>query len=67
MITLIPETKIHALIKEIYLNIELAIPIDGLSSPRDLKLVTEINKAKAVADKLEEAMRIAQPNYEYNT
>ena len=39
-------------------------PKDGLKSPRDLKLVEEINKKAAIMDYLQDAMRVINPDFE---
>ena len=62
MITI--ETKLNNMIEDLYNDIKTMTPTNGFSSPRDLKLVTEINKKSAILDKLQEGMRIIHPYYD---
>lgn len=59
------EQQLYALIKELYKDIENSTPIDGFSSPRDINLVTEVNKKAAILNKLQESMRIMIPYFKY--
>lgn len=58
------EPRLHSLIEYTYNNIVAMTPPDGFSSPRDLALVTEVNKQSAILHKLQEAMRVINPNYD---
>lgn len=58
------EPKLHKLIKEVYEDLKEMHPKDGLHSPRDLKLVNEINTQAAILDHLQDAMRVLNPQYE---
>lgn len=62
MITI--ERKLYILIKDLYQEIKDMHPEDGLSSPRDLKLVTEINQKSAILDNLQNAMRVINPGFD---
>lgn len=59
------EIKLFNLIKETYKEIVDMRPEDGFSSPRDYELVTEVNKKSAILDKLQEAIRIINPDFNY--
>ena len=58
------EQKLYKLIKETYTEISDMSPEDGFSSPRDLELVTEVNKKGAILNHLQEAMRVINPQFE---
>lgn len=58
------EPILHNLIEELYQDIKDSTPADGFSSPRDIALVTEVNRKSAVLDKLQEAMQITIPTYD---
>ena len=58
------EQKLYEIIKETYKDIEVLTPSDGFSSPRDLELVTEVNKKSAILNHLQEAMRVINPQFE---
>ena len=58
------ETKLYQLIKELHQEIIDMHPEDGLSSPRDLALVTEINIKSAMLDHMQDAMRVLNPAFE---
>ena len=62
---MILESRLHTLIKQTYAHTKSLRPTDGFSSPRDIQLVTQVNKQMAVLDKLQEAMQILIPEYEY--
>lgn len=57
------EPHLHTTIQELLEHIKSLRPVDGFSSPRDLELVTQVNKESAVLNKLEEAMQILVPGY----
>lgn len=59
------EIRLFNFIRRLHQEIVDMKPEDGFSSPRDLELVTEVNKKSAVFDKLQEAMRIYNPNFKY--
>ncbi len=59
------EQKLYQFIKELHQEIIDMTPNDGLSSPRDIALVTNINKKSAILNKLQEAMRIINPKFNY--
>lgn len=59
------EIRLFNFIRSLHQEITDMRPEDGFSSPRDLELVTEANKKSAVFDKLQEAMRIYNPDFEY--
>ncbi len=59
------EIRLFNLIRELHQEIADMKPEGGFSSPRDLELVTEVNKKSAVFDKLQEAMRIYNPDFKY--
>ena len=58
------EAKLYHLIKDLFQEIKDMHPEDGLNSPRDLKLVTEINEKAAIMDYMQEAMRVINPEFE---
>lgn len=58
------EIKLYTLIKELHEEIQDMTPDDGFSSPRDIELITEVNKKTAMLDKMQEAMRVIVPNFE---
>lgn len=58
------EQKLYQFIKELYEEIKAMTPTDGFSSPRDLKLVAEVNRKGAILDHLQEAMRVINPGFE---
>lgn len=58
------ETKLHNFIGSLFEEIKAMHPADGLSSPRDLKLVEEINKKVAIMDHMQNAMRVINKDYE---
>lgn len=58
------EQKLYRLINELYHEIKDMTPADGFSSPRDLKLVTEVNKKGAILENLQDAMRVINPGFE---
>ena len=59
------EIRLFNFIKELHQEIVNMKPEGGFSSPRDLELVNEVNKKSAVFDKLQEAMQIYNPGFEY--
>lgn len=59
------EIRIFNFIKDLYQEMVDMRPEDGFSSPRDIELVKELNKKKAVFDKLQEAMKVYNPYFEY--
>ena len=59
------EIRLFNFIKELHQEIVEMKPEGGFSSPRDLELVNEVNKKSAVFDKLQEAMKIYNPGFEY--
>ncbi len=58
------EQKLYQFIKELYEEIKAMTPVDGFSSPRDLKLVTEVNRKGAILNSLQEAMRVISPGFD---
>lgn len=58
------ETKLYSMIKELHNEIKAMRPADGFSSPRDIKLITEVNKKGAILNKLQEAMQIIIPDFD---
>lgn len=58
------EQRLWSLINILYQEIKDMHPADGLSSPRDTKLVTEINKKTAILDRIQNAMRVINPDFE---
>lgn len=58
------EPQLNLMITQLYEHIINLHPSDGLSSPRDYELVTDINKKTAIMDHLQDAMRVINPNYE---
>jgi hypothetical protein len=58
------EAELYQSINAIFQEIKAMHPKDGLSSPRDLKLVTEINKKAAIMDYMQDAMRVINPGFE---
>ena len=59
------EIRLFNFIKELHKEIVDMKPEGGFSSPRDYELVTEVNKKAAILDKLQEAMRVYNPDFEY--
>ncbi len=58
------EIELYNYIKDLLQEIKDMHPVDGLSSPRDIELVKEINKKAAIMDRLQDAMRVINPNFE---
>lgn len=58
------EIKLDSIIEETYQLLKDMHPEDGLSSPRDIELVKEINKVNASLEHMQNAMRVFNPNYE---
>ena len=58
------EIELYRFIKDLFQEIKDMHPKDGLKSPRDLKLVEEINKKAAIMDYLQDAMRVINPCFE---
>jgi hypothetical protein len=58
------EQKLHKLIKETFQEIKDMQPEDGFSSPRDIDLVTEVNKKSAILNHIQDAMRVINPDYD---
>ena len=58
------EIKLHMLIEELYKDLKNSHTGDGLNSPRDIELAKEINLKAAIMDKVQEAMRKINPDYE---
>ena len=58
------EQKLYRLINELYHEIKDMTPEGGFSSPRDIILVTLVNKKAAILDNLQEAMRVINPGFE---
>lgn len=57
------EIRLNIFLEELYQEIKDMRPPDGFNSPRDIELVTEVNKKSAVLDKVQEAMHIYNPAY----
>jgi len=60
------ENRLHKLLAQTYAHSKSLRPADGFSSPRDIKLLAQQNKQMAVFGKLQEAIRILNPHYEYD-
>lgn len=58
------EPQLHQTIKTLFEEIKDMKPEGGFSSPRDLELVKEVNEKTDFMDKLQEAMRVINPDYE---
>lgn len=58
------EIELYNYIKELFQEIKDMHPVGGLSSPRDIELAKEINKKAAIMDRLQEAMRVINPDFE---
>ena len=58
------ETSLYHLIKSLHEEIKNMRPDDGFSSPRDVTLVRDVNAKAAILDKLQEAMRIINPDFD---
>lgn len=58
------EAELYQSINTLFQEIKDMHPKDGLKSPRDLKLVEEINKKAAIMDYLQDAMRVINPDFE---
>lgn len=58
------EIELYRFIKDLFQEIKDMHPKDGLKSPRDLKLVEEINKKAAIMDYLQDAVRVINPDFE---
>lgn len=58
------EIALYNQIKDLFQEIKDMHPKDGLLSPRDLKLVKEINKKAAIMDHMQDAVRIINPDFE---
>ena len=58
------EAELYQSINNLFQEIKAMHPKDGLTSPRDLKLVTEINKKAAIMDHIQDAVRIINPDFE---
>ena len=57
------EIDLYNIIHNLHKEIKSIKPPEGFSSPRDIKLVTEVNIKSAILDKLQEAMQIINPNF----
>jgi hypothetical protein len=51
-------------IKSLFEEIKKMKPEGGFSSPRDIDLVTEVNKKTAIMDYLQDAIRVINPHFE---
>lgn len=58
------EIELYNYIKDLFQEIKDMHPVGGLSSPRDIKLTKEINKKAAIMDRVQDAMRVINPNFE---
>jgi len=58
------ESRLNSIINALCAEIVLIHPSNGLSSPRDIKLVAEINKKTAILNHLQDAMRVINPGFE---
>ena len=58
------EAELYKSINDLFQEIKAMHPKDGLNSPRDLKLVEEINKKAAIMDYLQDAVRVINPEFE---
>lgn len=58
------EIELYHFIKDLFQEIKDMRPVGGLSSPRDIKLVKEINKKAAIMDHVQNAMRVINPGFE---
>jgi len=58
------EPQLDIMIRDLFAEILVMHPKDGLSSPRDIELAKEINKQTAILDHLQDAMRVMNPLYE---
>jgi len=58
------EIKLYNSIVELFEDIKDMTPEDGFSSPRDIELVTEVNKKAAILDYMQDAMRVINPGFE---
>ena len=58
------EIQLQDLIKDLFRDLKDSHPEDGLHSPRDIELAKEINKKTAIMDRVQNAMRIINPEYE---
>ena len=58
------EIELYRFIKDLFQEIKDMHPVGGLNSPRDLKLVEEINKKAAIMDYMQDAMRVINPDFE---
>jgi len=58
------EIQLFNFIKDLYQEIKDMTPEDGFSSPRDIKLVADVNKKTAILDHLQDAMRVINPGFE---
>ena len=58
------EIELHHYIKDLFQEIKDTHPVGGLNSPRDIELAKEINKKSAIMDRLQDAMRVINPDFE---
>ena len=58
------EVKLLGMIKDLYQEAKDIEPEDGFSSPRDIDLVRKQNKIIALMDRLQDAMRLFNPEFE---
>lgn len=58
------EIELHNYIKDLFQEIKDMHPVGGLSSPRDIELSKEINKKAAIMDRVQDAMRVINPDFE---
>lgn len=58
------EAELYQSINTLFQEIKDMHPVGGLSSPRDLKLVEEINKKAAIMNYLQDAVRAINPEFE---
>ena len=58
------EQELYQMIQKLYQEIKDMTPKDGFNSPRDLALVTEVNKKSVILDHMQDAMRVINPSFE---
>jgi len=55
---------LYNLTSSLYYEIKEMTPEDVFSSPRDIDLVTEVNKKTAILNHLQDAMKVINPNFD---
>jgi len=58
------ETTLYTIIDDLFKEIKDMTPEGGFSSPRDIKLVSQVNRKSTMLNYLQEAMRVINPDFD---